>query len=84
MAAMIYLPPAAGERQEQLRTADRACFSVPAPPAPEGYEIPAWIQSPALAPPAQVPVPVQVEAIPARYLQMRCWNVRDGRGGRSE
>ncbi|EIK0760104.1 TPA: hypothetical protein JLN41_001234 [Escherichia coli] len=29
-------------------------------------------------------LPEQVEVIPARYLQMRCWNVRDGRGGRSE
>ncbi|MCM5258801.1 hypothetical protein MMS90_27325, partial [Escherichia coli] len=26
----------------------------------------------------------QVEVIPAHYLQIRCWNVRDGRGGRSE
>ncbi|KST27712.1 hypothetical protein APZ13_31095 [Escherichia coli] len=84
MAVMIYPPPAAGEQQERLRTADRACFTVPAPPELEGYEIPAWIHGPVLAPPAQVPVPEQVEVIPARYLQMRCWNVRDGRGGRSE
>ncbi|HBN2095407.1 TPA: hypothetical protein L1212_004442 [Escherichia coli] len=29
-------------------------------------------------------IPEQVEVIPARYLQIRCWNVRDERGGRSE
>ena len=47
MAVMIYPPPAAGERQGRLRTADRACFSVQAPPALEGYEILAWIHGPA-------------------------------------